>query len=217
MSLFTIKTAVTTTKGKTNKPMPASNPQRNKAPASPAAEEAKKAAAKRFRLEYRRPWLIFYPAAASFIVLNYLAFCTTTDEAGTTRLLPGYIVSYAETRGTTSFESVMCNVLLFFEEKVMGSLYQLGVLLFRSLFGIQMVCVGAWLIHFFEIGMCARICFSCNATAGTTALSLLCTTLAGFAQLVPLTSSRDAWVAKVKKAASEEASDTAAQKSKKAK
>jgi hypothetical protein len=176
------------------------------------AEAARKAAVHRFHLEYRRPWMIFYPTAVAFLLLNYLAFCTTADEAGTSRVLPDYIASYAASRaymreaaasGTAPSESAALNALLWFEENVMGFLFQLGVRLFRSLFGIQAVCVGAWLVHFFELGMSSRICFSCNATAGTTALYMLCTTLAGFAQLVPQTAARDAWLAKVRETAND--------------
>ncbi|KPI89029.1 hypothetical protein ABL78_1842 [Leptomonas seymouri] len=183
------------------------------------------AAAKRSRLEYRRPWIVFYPTAVLFLLLNYLAFWTKTNETGTERLLPDYVASYAASRvymreaaatGKSPSESVVFNTILFFEEDVMNFFFQLGLRWFRSLFGIQVVCVGAWLIHLFELGMCARICFSCSATLCTTALYVLCTTLAGFAQLVPLISARDAWLAKVKKTG-EAPSGTSAQESRKQK
>ncbi|KPA78244.1 hypothetical protein ABB37_06398 [Leptomonas pyrrhocoris] len=192
--------------------MPAKSSKRNVAVASEEGEgETNRAVAPRHRLEYRRPWNIFYPVAAMFLLLNYLAFGTTTDESGTTRLLPEYVAA-----GKASSRSAIFTALLFFEERVMGFLFQLGLRWFQSLFGIQVVCIVGWLIHFFELGMCTRICISCNATPGTTALYMLCTTMAGFAQLVPLTAARNAWVSKTK-SAGEAASGPAAQGSKKKK
>lgn len=176
-------------------------------PAESKKTEASAGTARRPRLAYHAPLTMFYPTALLFILVNYLAFGTTTDESGTERLLPPYLASYATSRdymreaaasGTSPTESLVLNALLFFEEYVMGFLFNFGTHIFQSLFGIQVVCIVAWMIHLFEMGMCSRICVACNATLPVAALYMLCTSLGGFAQLVPLTAARNAWLAEVK-------------------
>lgn len=193
------------------------------APAAAAATELDSATHQR-RLPYRRPLPVFLPVVLLFVLLNYLAFGEELDATGEHLVLPAYVhglvtrhfVERMEAAtGDAPEQPLPFNVFLFFEEKVMGSLFQLGRLCFRSHFGVQIVTVGAWLIHAFELGVCFRICWSCNAAPLVALRYMLCTAVAGFAQLSPLMKARDAWVTEVRASAAGAAAVAAAPNAKK--
>ncbi|KAG5479426.1 hypothetical protein LSCM1_04687 [Leishmania martiniquensis] len=171
------------------------------APAADAAE-ARQPPSRRHRLPYRRPSGWFLPLALGFMLLNYLAFGVQVDDKGENLVLPAYVRETAMQRnalrkaaatGETLAEPIPFNAFLFFEESVMGTLLQAGRFLCRSFFGIQVLCVLALLAHAFELGMCFRICYSCDASFPVMLLYMLCTCVGGFAQLSPLIKARDAW------------------------
>lgn len=149
------------------------------------------------RLKYRKPWIVFFPTAVAFILLNYLVASTETDETGKWRILPEYVTSAAEERDNAlrDFEEPPVNYLLTFEADVMGFLFRTGCLLFGGLGGIQLVLLAAWLVHLYELGVCVRICRECNASALITIRYCICTLAAGFAQLIPLRKAREAYLA----------------------
>ncbi|KAK7200105.1 hypothetical protein NESM_000060400 [Novymonas esmeraldas] len=174
------------------------------------------------RLPYRRPLRIFIPTVMLFVLMNYLAFNTEVDESGTTLVLPEYVREPAMQRyrqrseaATTSSAAASLRPLpfhaaLFFEETVMGTLFQVGRVVFRSHTGIQIACVIAWFAHFFELGVCFRICWSCNASLPVTLRYLFCVAVGGITQLSPLLKARDAWVTEVRASAAGAAAETAA-------
>ncbi|CAJ1025070.1 putative Domain (DUF4499) [Leishmania utingensis] len=158
---------------------------------------------KRHRLPYRRPLPPFLPLVFLFLLFNYLAFAVEVDDKEGVVLLPEYVRGIARKRdalrqaaaaGQVLTEPIPFSVFLFLEESVMGTLFQVGRFLFRSHFGIQVVCVLAWLVHLFELGVCFRICWSCNASFLVALRYMYCTSVGGFTQLSPLIQARDAWV-----------------------
>lgn len=154
------------------------------------------------RIAYDRPWAVFVPTVIAFGLLNYLACCTRVNAEGTDLVLPPYAQRAADYRTTalangetTLPASVMAPLL--FEETCMGLLFRMGSRLFGGMNGIQMLLVVVWFIHFFELGMCVRICVACRATPWTTLRYAFCTITAGFAQLIPLMHARQAYLARV--------------------
>lgn len=167
------------------------------------AAEAVQSSSKSNRLPYRHPWRLYLPVAIMFALLNNLAFRVEVDATGKTLVLPEYVRAVAMERyalrrsmaaGQAPTERIPFNAFLFFEEDVMGTLLQAGLFLFGSHSGIQAVCVLAWLIHLFELGVCFRICWSCNASFLVTLRYMFCTCAGGFTQLSPLIKARDVWV-----------------------
>ncbi|CBZ33921.1 hypothetical protein, conserved [Leishmania donovani] len=168
-----------------------------------AAAEAVQSSSRSDRLPYRHPLRLYLPVVIAFVLLNNLAFRVEVDATGKNLVLPEYVRAIAMERyalrramaaGQVPTEPIPFNAFLFFEESVMGALLQAGLFLFRSLSGIQAVCVLAWLIHLFELGVCFRICWSCNASFAVTLRYMFCTCVGGFTQLSPLIKARDAWV-----------------------
>ncbi|GET88337.1 hypothetical protein, conserved [Leishmania tarentolae] len=187
------------------------------------AAAAVQSSLKNKRLPYHRPLRSHLLVATAFLLFSCLAFRVEVDTTGKNLVLPEYVRESAMERymlrraisaGQVPKEALPFNAFLFFEESVMGALLQAGLFLFRSFSGIQAACVLAWLIHLVELGICFRICWSCNASFLVTLRYMFCTCVGGFTQLSPLIKARDAWV-KEQRATAAAASGAAAPKSKK--
>ncbi|KAG5502440.1 hypothetical protein JIQ42_05317 [Leishmania sp. Namibia] len=201
-------------------------PKKSRSGGAPAVAtaEAIQSPSRNNRLPYRRPLIVFFPVVILFVLFNYLAFGVEVDDKGESLVLPAYVQGVAMQRdavrkavaaGQVLAKPVPFNAFLFFEESVMGTLFQVCRFLCRSIFGIRVVCTLAWLIHFFELGVCFRICCSCNASFPVMLLYMSCTCVGGFAQLSPLIKARDTWVRELRATAAGVAAVTAEPKSKK--
>ncbi|EAN77558.1 hypothetical protein, conserved [Trypanosoma brucei brucei TREU927] len=129
-------------------------------------------------LSYRRPWATFVPTLICFLLLNYLAFGTTVDEEGTDLVVPSGLGD----NNTSSLSKLQ----LLFEDRLMRSLFRVGLFMFREMKVIQLVAVLAFVIHCGEAGLAAGICIRCKADRRTFGLYTVLTLLGGATQLGPL-------------------------------
>lgn len=168
--------------------MVGSSVKSSRAPSSKAASTSRP-------FQYRRPWNCFFPTVVLFLLLNYLSFGTEVNAAGDGLVLPSYVQAAAVKRkealealasGQPGARPAPFHFFLFIEQDVMGAMFYLGRLLFRGMRGIQGVCIGAWIIHAFEVGACLRVCLAHRAPILTTLRYVVATALSGFAQLMPL-------------------------------
>lgn len=160
------------------------------------------ATAKPRRMGYARPMKPFLPIVLAFIMLNYLVASTETDASGRHRILPEYVeqmaqeLVYARRQAEASGTAApAAPVALYFEETIMGFVFNLGLLIFRSFQAVQALLIVTWIVHCYELGVCVKICRQCNTGPVATARFLFCTAVSGFAQLGLMLKARDAFLA----------------------
>ncbi|KAF8304496.1 putative protein of unknown function (DUF4499) [Trypanosoma cruzi] len=151
------------------------------------------------RLKYRMPRMTFAPMFLLFFLLNYLAWFTTVNEAGTDLVMSPYVATLkARKAHALRNEEYPFDMQLFFEDVVLRNLFRLSQL-FGGMKGVRLIWCFAWLVHCMELGIAFRICFSCRARTAVFAVYCLFTVAGGLTQLLPLIEARDAYLSLLQK------------------
>lgn len=172
-----------------------------------------------YQFRYRPPWTSYAPTVFLVFILNYMAFTSVpSPEDKRVRLTPKYLSQYYDHLQTTKTgDDVSDNFLVrypflfpicqFWEAVIIDNFYRLGIFIFRDLSHVYTLTLVVWLIHFFELGICMRVCFSCHVSPLKTFLYALCTATGGVGQLVPLLNERDYYLTQHPEIAEKKAKD----------
>eukprot|EP00796_Vickermania_ingenoplastis_P010028 gene10028-7005_t len=145
-------------------------------------------------LRYVAPWASFHFVAAAFLLFNYLAYAASqVEQEDYWNVRPSYLSILQEqsqeaTRDGVWFAQLLHYVYLalFYFEEVVAAVGAFGGVLFPSKVFLYGTLCAAWIIHFYEMGVCFSICRRCNATLWTTVRYMSATATGGICQLTPL-------------------------------